>query len=60
MPDHVGLLADADCLHLPGALRPLEQAEFHLVGVFREEGKVDSAAVPGGSQRIRFTGIYFH
>ena len=41
----------------------IEQTQFHLGGVFREQGKVDTAStVPGRSQRIGLSGpdSWFH
>ena len=53
VPDQVGLLGQRDANRLLFVVGRIEQAELDLRRVFRIQGKIDAAAVPRGSQRIR-------
>ena len=55
MPDVIGALAQHNPLDLTPAVR-VEQTEFDLAGVFREQGEVDAVAIPGGAKRLRVSG----
>ena len=60
VPDEVGLLRQRDSCRLSGAVRGIEQAEFHLERMLGEDREVDAGSVPCRAERIRGTRPDFH
>ncbi len=52
VPDLMRVFGQGNAGRLAPSLR-VEQAEFHLLRVGREQGEVHAGAVPGGAQRVR-------
>jgi hypothetical protein len=57
MPHVCSLLAQPYALRLDGVLERVEQAKLDTLSVFAEESEIHSAPIPGGSERIRLSGI---
>src|SRR3954451_21167486 len=57
VPDFVGVFGQAGASDLAFAIL-VEQAEFHRLGIFREQGEVHPFSVPGRSEGIRSSRPY--